>query len=51
MAAEIKRTEQEFRRFQIQWILEYTGGNKKKAAQLLGVSRKTFYRMLEEPEG
>jgi transcriptional regulator of acetoin/glycerol metabolism len=33
---------------QIRKILQATGGNKSKAAQLLGIERKTLYRRLEK---
>ncbi|MFW5973247.1 MAG: sigma-54-dependent transcriptional regulator [Bacteroidota bacterium] len=32
----------------IQYVLEATGGNKRQAAKILGVSRRTLYRKLEE---
>jgi DNA-binding NtrC family response regulator len=32
----------------IRWIIDRTGQNKKRAAQLLGVGRRTIYRKLEE---
>ncbi|UCC84252.1 MAG: sigma 54-interacting transcriptional regulator [Gemmatimonadota bacterium] len=35
-------------RDRILWALEQTGGNRSKAAQLLGISRATFYRRLAE---
>ncbi len=39
-----------FEKIQIQQMLELANGNKKQAAEYLGVSRKTFYRMLEKYE-
>lgn len=35
----------------IRWVLERTGNNKKKAAEILDVGRRTVYRKLEEPGG
>lgn len=35
----------------IQKVLEATGGNKRRTADILGIARKTLYRRLEEDEG
>jgi DNA-binding NtrC family response regulator len=35
----------ELERLYIQKVLEETGGNKKKAADILGIDRRTLYRM------
>lgn len=32
----------------VAWVLQSVGGRKKKAAAILGVSRKTVYRMEKE---
>ncbi len=50
-AAEQKLTLHEMEKEYIKKILEKTGGNKYKAAQALGIDRKTLYRKLEEIEG
>ena len=39
-----------FEKIQMQQMLELAHGNKKQAAEYMGVSRKTFYRMLEKYE-
>ena len=31
-------------------VLQHVGGNKSEAARLLGVDRKTLYKLLEAPE-
>ena len=37
-----------FEKSQIRQLLKLAGGNKKQAAEYMGVSRKTFYRLLEK---
>jgi len=37
----------EVARHQIVRVLTVTGGNKKRAAEILGVDRKTLYRLME----
>ena len=43
-----KPTLEELNRRYARWILEQTGGNKSKAAALLGIDRKTLYRLISE---
>lgn len=38
---------QQLQRNYVQQVLQYTAGNKQKAAQLLGITRRTLYRWLE----
>ena len=35
----------------IQWVLKKVGGNRAKAAHALGMSERTFYRLLERHRG
>lgn len=44
-------TLEELERRYIDYVLHHTGGNKRQAATLLGVSRRTLYRRLDEQEG
>jgi DNA-binding NtrC family response regulator len=41
----------EMQRRHIQWVLTKVGGNRAKAAQALGMSERTFYRLLERHRG
>ena len=51
LAAEIVPLRVLTRRY-VEWVLQQTGGNKLRAAQLLGIDASTIYRMLlrDEPE-
>ena len=37
----------ELERRYIAWVLEYTGDNKRRAAEILDIGRRTLYRKLE----
>jgi DNA-binding NtrC family response regulator len=43
----LREVEQEY----IRKVLQFSGGNKTEAAQILGVDRTTLYRKLEEMKG
>jgi DNA-binding NtrC family response regulator len=45
---EVLPTLEELRRLYLQYVLERVDGNKRRAAALLGVGRRTLYRWLEE---
>jgi DNA-binding NtrC family response regulator len=49
VAAEIVPLRVLTRRY-VEWVLEQTGGNKLRAAQLLGIDASTIYRMLTRDE-
>ena len=44
----LRKTVEEAERAAILHALEYTGGNRRKAIELLQISPETFYRRLEE---
>ena len=46
----VRMTLDELRRWYVKTILEETGGNKVRAAEILGVDRRTLYRMLERDD-
>lgn len=43
-------TLQEIKKLYLEYVLEKVKGNKRRAAAILGISRRTMYRMLEEQE-
>ena len=45
-----RMTLDELRRWYVATVLEETGGNKLRAAELLGIDRRTLYRILERQE-
>jgi DNA-binding protein Fis len=40
-------TLEELRRWYVDRVLEHTAGNKQRAADILGIDRRTLYRMFE----
>ena len=40
-------TLEEMKRWYVGWVLEESGGNKARAAEALGIDRRTLYRILE----
>jgi two-component system response regulator AtoC len=44
-------TLEELRRWYVDRVLEYTGGNKQRAAEILGIDRRTLYRIFERESG
>jgi two-component system NtrC family response regulator len=38
----------ELEKHHIAWVLEYVEGNRSRASEMLGISRKTLYRKLKE---
>jgi two-component system NtrC family response regulator len=47
---EVPATVEEIERRAIEATLDYTGGDKTRAARALGIGRKTLYRKLKEYE-
>ncbi len=45
-----RMTLEELKRWYVRTVLQETGGNKARAAEILGIDRRTLYRMLERDE-